>query len=961
MSLAHDEKQRIQQFVEYVGKLSGDEKGEAQVFCDRLFQAFGHKGYKEAGATLEFRVSTDGRNTRYSDLVWKPMLLLEMKKRGEVLHRHYNQLFEYWLHLVPTRPRYAILCNFDEFWVYDFDNQMEEPVEKVALQDIVKRRAAFAFLLPSPKRPFFENNLIEVTRGAADKLAQVFQSLTRRKIDPARAQRFILQCLVVMFSEDVDLLPQQMFLEILEDCEKGQSSYDLIGSLFRQMNTPERASAGRYRDVPYFNGGIFQVIDPIELNSGDVTQLQQAAAEDWSKVQPAIFGTLFQSSMVEPTRHAFGAHFTSEADISKVVRPTVLAPFRERLRDASSLRDLLILRDALAKLRVLDPACGSGNFLYVAYREMRRLETEILDSVFTRFPRQAIGKVTTRSVISPKQFYGIDKLEFAVELAKVTLTLARELALLETRDHIQALQHDLPGTEEAPLPLDNLDENFQCADALFVDWPQADCIIGNPPFQSKNKMQQEYGRAYLNGLRNKYPDIPGRADYCVYWFRKAHDHLTPGGRAGLVGTNTIRQNYSREGGLDYIVANGGTIIDAVSTQVWSGDAAVHVSLVNWVKGDAPGPKELHTQLGDNRDSPWRIDTLPFINSALSHGVDVTGAQSIHANSHSGVCYQGQTHGHEGFLLPAKEAQALIRADRSNSEVLFPLMIADDLLGEHEQKPTRYVIDFHPRDVLQAGAYKELFKRVRENVLADRETAAVEESKRNEEAKKTNPDARVNHHHANFLKKWWMLSYPREELLAQLAKLGRYIVCSRVTKRPIFAFVDTTIHPNDALAVFALDDDYSFGVLQSSIHWEWFMARCSSLKGDFRYTSDTVFDSFCWPQQPDKRAVQEVAKAAVRLRELRERTLKKNNWTLRQLYRTLEEPGENPLRTATTELDEAVCGAYGVPSHAEPLEFLLRLNRECAAREEKEQNVVGPGIPPGVPPKLAKLSDDRITP
>lgn len=961
MPVGTDEKVRIQQFVDYVGTLSGDEKGEAQVFCDRLFQAFGHSGYKEAGATLEFRVSTDGRGTKYSDLVWKPTLVMEMKKRGEVLHRHYHQLFDYWLHLVPTRPRYAILCNFDEFWIYDFDHQMEEPIDRVATGDLVRRRAAFNFLLPIPKRPIFENNLVDVTREAADKLAQVFNSLTRREVNPDRAQRFVLQCLVVMFSEDVDLLPDQLFLEILEDCEKGQSSYDLIGSLFRQMNTRERPSGGRYRDVPYFNGGIFEVIDPVELNSGDILELKSAAVENWAKVQPAIFGTLFQSSMGETARHAFGAHYTSEADISKVVRPTVLTPFRERLAKATSFRDLLHLRGDLAKLRVLDPACGSGNFLYVAYRELRRLETEILDAIFSHFAKQANGKVTTRSVISTKQFFGIDKLPFAIELAKVTLTLARELALLESREHIQALQHDLPGTEEAALPLDNLDENFQCADALFTVWPPADCIIGNPPFQSKNKMQKEYGRAYLNLLRDRYPDIPGRADYCVYWFRRAHDHLADGGRAGLVGTNTIRQNYSREGGLDYIVNNGGTITEAVSTQVWSGEAAVHVSLVNWHKGPVSGDKKLYTQLGDKTDSPWRLDTLPYISSALSPRTDVTQARRLTANSDSGVCYQGQTHGHEGFLLLSREAQKLIGMDDRYAEVLFPYLIADDLLGEHDQKPTRYVIDFHPRDVFQARAYRRLFALVQQQVLPDREKAAAEEALRNKEALEQNPNARVNRHHANFLKKWWLLSYPREDMISRLNPLSRYAVCSQVTKRPIFDFVDERIRPNAALIVFALEDDYSFGILQSSVHWEWFMARCSSLKGDFRYTSDTVFDTFCWPQQPGRAVVQNVAQAAVRLRHLRKEVMQTNNWTLRELYRTLEQPGDNPLRKATAGLDEAVRAAYGVPSDAEPLDFLLRLNEECAALEAEGKSIVGPGVPPGIPSELVKLSDDRITP
>jgi type II restriction/modification system DNA methylase subunit YeeA len=148
--------------------------------------------------------------------------------------------------------------------------------------------------------------------------------------------------------------------------------------------------------------------------------------------------------------------------------------------------------------------------------------------------------------------------------------------------------------------LDNLDENIICSDALFMDWPAVDAIVGNPPFQSKNKMQKELGPAYLQTLRDTYPEISGRADYCVYWFRKTHGSLKTGQRAGLVGANTIRQNYAREGGLDYIVKNKGTIIEAVSSQPWSGEASVHVSIVNWLKGEDDGPKTLFELTGNDR-------------------------------------------------------------------------------------------------------------------------------------------------------------------------------------------------------------------------------------------------------------------------------------------------------------------------------------------------------------------------
>jgi len=642
----------INKFVEYVRTLKGDEKGEAQVFCDRLFQAFGHPGYKEAGAELEFRVKAKGKTTKFADLLWRPRLLLEMKKRGEKLEKHYQQAFEYWLELVPQRPKYVVLCNFDEFWVYDFDLQLREPVDRVNLEDLPHRFTAFNFLFPENHKPLFNNNKIDVTRTAADKVALVFNRLVERGEKVEIAQRFILQCVVALFAEDIDLLPRGLFTEFLDDCQMNRvSSYDLIGGLFRQMGSDRPAPKdSRYRDVSYFNGGIFSVVEPIALTRSEIDLLLEAAKERWSKVEAAIFGALFESSMGKEERHALGAHYTSEADIQKVVLPTIIRPWRERIEAAKTLKDLLALRQELLDFKVLDPACGSGNFLYVAYRELKRLEAQLLTKIHENFSRAA-NAIGTMSLVKTSQFYGIDIKRFAVELAKVTLMLAKKLALDEENQLLNVVQMNLPLELDRALPLDNLDGNICSDNALFCDWTKADAIIGNPPYQSKNKMQQEYGAVYVRRVRAKYPGVPGRADFCVYWFRRAHDELKPNGRDGLVGTNTIRQNYSREGGLDYIVANGGTITEAVSTQVWSGAAVVHVSIVNWIKGEQPGKKKLFTQVGDDKDSPWEIAELDTINSALSAKLDVTQANKLLINANSDACYQGQTHGHEGFCSP----------------------------------------------------------------------------------------------------------------------------------------------------------------------------------------------------------------------------------------------------------------------------------------------------------------------
>jgi MmeI, DNA-methyltransferase domain/MmeI, target recognition domain len=640
-------------------------------------------------------------------------------------------------------------------------------------------------------------------------------------------------------------------------------------------------------------------------------------------------------------RHAYGAHFTSEADIQRIVGPTIVRPWQELIDGASSMKDLLEVRRRLMGFRVLDPACGSGNFLYVSYRELARLDLRLLLRLKDMVSRQEFQKqVKVVNVVSPRQFHGIDLDSFGVELAKVTLMLAKKLALDEVTEALEHAQGELGLNGEDALPLDNLDENIRCADALFTPWPTVDAIIGNPPYQSKNKATREFGRAYVDRVRSAFPGVPGRADYCVYWFRKAHDHLQPGQRAGLVGTNTIRQTYSRQGGLDYIVNTGGTITEAVSSQVWSGDAVVHVSIVDWVKGPQKGKKRLVRQLGDQRDSPWEVRELDVINSALSYEIDLKDAKPLQINAKSDACFQGQTHGNDGFLLPTHQGQLLVAQQPFNREVLFPFLITDDLIGTVTGRPTRYVIDFGRRSLLEAQKHKTLYTRVERQVLPDRGKSAKREQEDNEKAIKETPTVKIAKDHANALKKWWLLFRAREQMVDSITVIPRYIVCGRVTKRPIFCFVDPKIHPNDSLAVFPLSDDYSFGVLQSSTHWLWFTGRCSTLKADWRYTSNTVFDSFPWPQAPVLKNVAAVAQRAVALRKERETLIKRHNLTLRELYRTLELPGDHPLKDAHTELDKAVREAYGMAKDEDALAFLLKLNLALAQAEAKGESVRG---------------------
>jgi SAM-dependent methyltransferase len=659
--------------------------------------------------------------------------------------------------------------------------------------------------------------------------------------------------------------------------------------------------------------------------------------------------------MDQAERHAQGAHFTSEGDIMKIVLPTIVKPWQERIDAASSFDGIQKLRKELAAYQVLDAACGCGNFLYVAYREMKRLELRMLEKARELAPKKAKRQIGMRSMVSLKQFHGIDINPFAVELARVVMILGKEQVIAEQARLADGDQMDLD--LEPALPLDNLDDNIVCDDALFCDWPKADAIIGNPPYQSKNKLLKELGADYRIRLTEAYEDVPGRADYCVYWFRKAHDQLKKNGRAGLVGTNTVRQTYSRVGGLDHVVGKGGTIIDAVSSQVWSGDAVVNVSIVNWIKGGQKGKKRLREQVGDLRESPWQEWDLEEIPPTLSAKTNVAMAKSLSPNNKPKRFFQGQTHGHEAFLLTVEEYTKFSRAHPEEVDPLRPYFVGEELLADH--CPSRYVIDLWHLDTLEASRrFPRLIGRL-QGVIPEWKAAAEEEAQRNAEVVRRNPEvkkSKLNWHHRGFLRKWPLMKYPRGDMLTKLRRLPRYIACSRNTKRPIFEFVSRKIQPSDVLQVFAFADDYSFGILQSDLHWQWFTARCSTLKRDFRYTSTTVWSSFPWPQAPTLKQALKVAQRGRDLRELRNRQIRKG-MSLRQMYRTLDYPGKNPLRDAMEALDAAVRHAYGMPTKADILGFLLTLNLNLADLPPGE--VIGPGLPPGLDLEEF-MSEDRVS-
>jgi type II restriction/modification system DNA methylase subunit YeeA len=961
--MAKQDNDPIQDFVNYCkSNIIGDEKGEAQTFLDKLFVAYGWAdGHKQAGAILEFRIKdTKKRTTNFGDLVWPKKVLIEMKKRGENLAVHLQQATDYWFKLAEHRPKYVILCNFDEFWIYDFDIKVYDPIDIVKLEELPSRKEVFGFLFPKAITPVFGRDKEDVTEKAAEQIAAMFKSMVKRKIPPHDALHYSLQCIVSLFAEDVGLLPNKIFSQLVEECSrKGASSYDLLGELFAHMNREGITPAGRYEGVDYFNGGLFKVIKPIELTEHEISLLEAATYKNWQHVNPAIFGSFFETNLDKELRHELGAHYTHEIDIKRIVNPVIVQPWTSRIEEATELEEYLEILTDLTKFKVLDPACGSGNFLFVAFRELKLLEKKVFSLILENAKPSHKNKfqkfLTAYPFVNTKQFYGLDINPTAVEIAKVTLMVAKELSILESDEHLY-------DNKFKPLPLDNLDENIICTDALITEkgnqteWPEVDAIIGNPPFQARSKMLSEFGREYLNKLWDAYPEMNRYADFCTYWFYKAFKSQKKNSYAGLVATNTIKQNNSRESSLDYILENGGEIIDAVSSMPWAGDAAVHVSLISWKKGKHVGEKHLYNL--DDKEN-LQVHSLEFINSSLSLFTDVSKALSLPTNKKPKKCFKGQKHGHASFLVDKSAALKFIGADKKNSDVLKPYLIGDELVSATGSQPSRFVIDFSALDIIQSSKYKQLFKIIEDEVLPVRKRDAEKEKTQNDELLKKNPRARVSNSYQQYFSTWWQIIGKRQDLLKEFKSLKRYIACSEVSLRPIFEFISTEIRPNATINVFTFDDYYSFGIIQSNLHWLWWTNKGSTLGETYRYTNDPVWDTYPWPQKITQNQAEKVAEAAMNLHKERTRTLRDNKMSLRELYRLLEQPGKNPIKDLHSTLNKAVIEAYGFDEKKDLLAQLLELNLSIANNEQNKISVQGPGWPESIKGKEKFVTDDCV--
>lgn len=877
---------------------SGSEKSEAQTFLNELFAAYG-TDRRAVGALFEDFKSSAG----FMDLHWPGELIVEMKKPGTPLEKADDQRIRYWQESsdavagIPA-ARWVVLCNFREFEVWEPGRFPKAPRLRLTLDELPDRYEAFLFLQQGETEPVFTEQRRELTAEAAEHVAVLYTSMADRGAgDVEMLQRFTMQLVWCMFAEDLGLLdglPLSHAVEsILRDKEMNSAKeFDYFFGLLNKKSDAGRT--GAYAGTRYVNGELFATIDSPLLTRNELDHLKRAVEFDWKQVNPTIFGSLMEGVLGQERRSALGAHYTHEADIMKIVTPTIVRPWRERIASVDTVAGGIEVLDELCAFRVLDPACGCGNFLYVAYRELRALEYELKQKITAVAERTGTPKPSGPLPFVPlTNFYGLDIERVAIMIARVVMWMG----------HRQVM--DLYGEAEPSLPLISL-PGIQSADALATDWPEVDAIIGNPPFLGSQLLRGALGGPYLKWLDREFK--VGIKDLCVYWFRKAHQALKPGQRAGLVGTNSISQNRARSASLEYITSQGGVITDAVSSQKWPGEAKVHVSIVNWLKEPAAEPTE--RTLDGKR--------VEAITPSLSESSGDEWAP-VPLSENKGRCFQGPIPVGDGFILPHATARDLLAsAEADYSSVIRPYLIADDIADSPRQAPSRWIVDFGSMPLEKASAYTRAMEIVR------RDVKPVRESNRDK----------------GFREKWWLFGRPRIEMRRALRPLARYATVGRHAKRYYVVWTAPATLASDATCVFAFEDDYSMGVLLSRAHEAWAWAQSSTLKGDLRYTPTTVFATFPWPRPTDTQR-EAIAEASRALYERRSELCIEHNMGLTKLYNLMDEGGFQDLKALHKQLDEAVADAYGWPktiaqNNAELVSRLRDLNRERATSDSAGQ-------------------------
>jgi type II restriction/modification system DNA methylase subunit YeeA len=851
------------EFITKWSKVELTERSAAQQHFLDLCEMLGHAKPAEADPagesfTFERGASKHGGGEGWAD-VWKRGFFgWEYKGKHKDLAAAYDQLLQYREAL--ENPPLLVVCDLDRIIVHTNFTATAKRVFTIPLAELGEPRhldtLRAVFFDPEKLKPGVTSQAI--TAQAARQIAEIAWALRQRGEPPHEVARFLDRIVFCLFAEDIGLLPEKLFQRILANSKAEPPRFaKLIGQLFDAMADGGDFGAERIR---HFNGNLFTAGPVLALTADEIEQIARAGQLDWSAVDPSIFGTLFERGMDPAKRSQLGAHYTSREDIETLVEPVVMQPLRREWSEGRAKIDTLLAKAAagkpaakkargeaamivhrfltrLANVRVLDPACGSGNFLYVTLQKLKDLEKEVL--VFAM--ENGLGAFLPQ--VGPWQLYGIELNEYAFDLAQMTVWIG----------YLQWTRANGFGITQTPV-LRKMD-NFQCKDAILdlsdpanprePEWPRVDFIVGNPPFLGGGFLRKELGDDYVTRLFATYGDrLPNFSDLCCYWFEKARAQIVAGKcrRAGLLATQGIRGGANRE--VLKRIKESGDIFFAVSDREWILEGAnVHVSLVGF---------------DDGEEKVRTLDGSPAatINANLTSTADITQARPLKANL--GVCFMGPSP-KAPFDISEETARAMLQAGgnvhgRPNSDVIRRVQSGVDLTRGDRGV---WTIDFGLMGLDDAAKYEAPFEYV------------VREIKPIRVGRKSQTN-----------KSWWQYERPRVDLRQALKELHRSIATPEVAKHRIFAWRGPECLCNQQTLIFTREDDYFFGILHSRAHEVWALAAGTQLRekeSGFRYTPTTCFETFPFPE-PTPEQQTAIAAAARELDELRTRWLNPPEWT-----------------------------------------------------------------------------------
>ncbi len=864
------------------------EKGETQTFYNEFFQIFDIP--RRRVASYEEPVKLLGEKRGFIDLFWKGTLLVEQKSKGRDLKKAKAQALDYFPGLKDKElPRYLLLSDFQSFELYDLDEDTET---RFALPDLKDNVEAFGFMIGVQKRTFRDQDPVNIE--ASELMGKLHDALKEAGYDGHDLERYLVRLLFCLFADDTGIFePKDILLDFIQNRTQPDGS-DLgarLNELFEVLNTPEDK---RYKTLdedlnqfPYINGDLFaERLHTPAFDAAMRLTLIEACEFKWEAISPAIFGALFQSVMDRKERRALGAHYTTEKNILKLIQPLFLDELRAEFERAKALKRgraqaLQALHDRLGELTFFDPACGCGNFLVIAYRELRQLEIDILRELHSS-DEQRVLDVATLSKVNVDQFYGIEIGEFPARIAEVAMWMM---------DHIMNNRLGLSfGHNYARIPL-RASPHILCADALEADWaaflPPEKCsyVFGNPPFigakfQSAEQRQQVRTIAKLGGSG-------GTLDFVTAWFLKAGEYVQ-GGKADIafVATNSITQG-------EQVAQLWPLLFDRCKLEIafahrtfaWGSDARgvahVHVVIIGLTKRENERAEKRLFSYADIKGDPVEsrhaaLTPYLFDASGVADRHLVVRETTTPISNRPSVTFGSMPNDGGQLILDSAEREALLTTEPFMDEFVVPLLGAKDSI-DGTYRFCLWLEDAAPQTLKQSSFVRDRLTKVREYRLASKRDATRKLADfpwRFGEVRHTGkPYVLIPRH-----------SSERRDYIPYLVSDGKAVA-------------------HDSCLFMSSMDLFDFAVITSAAHMAWLRHIGGRLKSDYRYSISLVYNTFPWPEatEAQKEKIRALAQAVLDARALYPGA------TLADLY----DPDlmKRELRQAHRALDAAVDKLY----------------------------------------------------